>query len=109
MQYCAAKGVANKLVLDEEVCGMHDTDKLGRSATRQLIRSRNKQVVNPFREGVESMKKANTMGTYFNYVKRHEYLMDTAKVLRGIPNIRIKVALIRTRITHFCTTRFDLT
>jgi hypothetical protein len=44
------------------------------------------------------MKKANTMCTYFSYGKRHEYLMDTSKVLRGIPNIRIKVALDGTRI-----------
>ncbi len=83
MQDRAAKGVASELDLDEEVCGMHDTDKLGRSATRQLVRSRNKQVVNPFCEGVELMKKANTMGSYFSYGKRHEYLMDTGKVLGG--------------------------
>jgi hypothetical protein len=44
------------------------------------------------------MKKANTMGTYFIHGKRHEHLMDTGKVLRGIPNIRIKVAHNGTRI-----------
>jgi hypothetical protein len=64
--------VASELELDEEVCGMHDTDKLGPSTTRQLVHSRNKQVVIPFREEVGLMKKANTMGTYFSYGKRHE-------------------------------------
>ncbi len=44
------------------------------------------------------MKKANGMRTYFSYRKRHDYLMDTGKVLRGIPRIRIKVVLNGTRI-----------
>jgi hypothetical protein len=42
MQDRAAKRVASELDLDEEVCRMHGTDKLGRSATGQLVRSRNK-------------------------------------------------------------------
>ena len=77
---------------------MHDTDKLGRSATWQLVHSKNKQTVNPFPEGVRLMKKANDMGTYFSNGKRHDNLMDTGKVLRGIPRIRIQVALNGTRI-----------
>jgi len=44
------------------------------------------------------MKKANDMGTYFSHGKRHDFLMDTGKVLRGIPRIRIQVALNGTRI-----------
>lgn len=47
----AAKGVSNQLNIEEEVCEMHDTDKIGQSATGALTRSRNKTVVNPFLEG----------------------------------------------------------
>jgi len=50
MQDRATKGVACELELDVEVCGIHDTDKLGRPATGQLVRSKNKQTVNPFLE-----------------------------------------------------------
>jgi hypothetical protein len=98
MQDRAAKGVSRELGLDEEVCGMHDTDKLGRSATGQLVRSKSKMPVNPFPDGVKLMKKANDMGTFFSYGKRHDLLMDTGKVLRGIPNVRIQVALNGTRV-----------
>ncbi len=68
---------------------MHDTYKLGRSATWNLVRSKSKQVVNPFLKGVSLMKKANDMATYFSYGKRHAHFMDTGKVLRGIPHIRL--------------------
>jgi len=37
MQDRAAKGAARELELDVEVRGMHDTDKLGRSATGNLF------------------------------------------------------------------------
>jgi hypothetical protein len=44
------------------------------------------------------MKKANDMATYFSYGKRHANLMDTGKVLRGIPHIRLQVPLNGTRV-----------
>lgn len=47
----AAKGVSHYLDIEEEVCEMHDTDKIGQSATGALTRSRNRTVVNPFTEG----------------------------------------------------------
>eukprot|EP00966_Prymnesium_polylepis_P326748 7382651-Prymnesium_polylepis.1 len=44
----AAKGVTGELNLEEEVCGMHDGDKLGRSGTGALNRTKDKVAVNPF-------------------------------------------------------------
>ena len=49
----AAKGVASYLNHEEEVCGMHDGDKLGQSATGALTRSKNHTIVNPFPEAVK--------------------------------------------------------
>ena len=54
--------------------------------------------VNLFPDGVKLMKKADDMGTNFSYGQRHELLMDTGKVLRGIPNVLIQVALNGTRV-----------
>ena len=68
---CYAKGVSAQLGLDEEVCGMHDGDKIGQSVVGGLVRTRNKVPVNPFPEGQELMKKAHRLGTYFSYSTRH--------------------------------------
>ena len=54
--------------------------------------------MNTFPDGVKLMKKANDMETYCSYGKRHELLMYTGKLLRGIPNVRIQVALDGTRV-----------
>jgi hypothetical protein len=60
----AAKGVAGALGCEEEeVCEMHDTDKMGRAATGALVRTRKKVVVNPFAEGVALVSRAHKLGT----------------------------------------------
>mmetsp|Transcript_37826 Transcript_37826/g.106865 ORF Transcript_37826/g.106865 Transcript_37826/m.106865 type:complete len:156 (+) Transcript_37826:152-619(+) len=61
----AAKGVSEEFGLEEEVCGMHDGDKLGRSAIGELLRRRDKKVINPFPEGAELMAKAHEMAVHF--------------------------------------------
>ena len=58
----------DSLDIDEvEGCLMLDADKIGRSATGSLVRSRNKTITNPFPEGVELIKKAHEMGVHFSY------------------------------------------
>ena len=47
----AAKGVAGYYGIEEEVCLMHDGDKLGASAIGHLVRTKNKKEVNPFPQG----------------------------------------------------------
>ena len=63
----AAKGVAGVLEMVEEVCEMHDTDKLGQSGYGGLIRTKNKFPVNPFPDGVALVQRAHKLGAYFGY------------------------------------------
>ena len=95
----AAKGVAGALEMEEEeVCEMHDTEKLGRSATGGLVRTRNKVAINPFPEGVELVARAHKLGTYFGYSTRHENLSKVGKSLTNVPDIKIAVDYNTTRI-----------
>ena len=94
----AAKGVSSHLGLDEEVCGMHDGDKIGQSAVGGLIRTKNKTPINPFPEGQALMKKAHVLGTYFNYTTRHSKLMSFRQQLKDQPELRIQVDLNTTRV-----------
>ena len=58
----AALSVAEYIGLDKaEACDMHDSDKIGRSAIGELVRSTNKIPVNPFPEGVRLMAKFQGM------------------------------------------------
>ena len=79
---CYGKGVSAQLGLDEEVCGMHDGDKIGQYVVGGLVRTSHK--VNPFPERQELMKKAHRLGTYFSYITRHSQLM-LFRQQHGIP------------------------
>jgi hypothetical protein len=95
----AAKGVAGKLDMgEEEVCEMHDTDKVGQSATKGLVRTRMKAAVNPFPEGVELVHRAHKLGAYFGYSTRLEQLEEVGNTLGGVPKIKIQVDYNTTRI-----------
>ena len=88
----AAKGVAGVLEMEEEeVCEMHDTEKLGRSATGGLVRTRNKVAINPFPEGVDLVQRAHKVGAYFGYSSRGEKLVEIGKTLGNVPEIKIAV------------------
>jgi hypothetical protein len=94
----AAKGVSSHLGLDEEVCGMHDGDKIGQSAVGGLVRTKNKTPINPFPEGQALIKKAHALGTHFSYSNRHNTLMSFRLQVKDQPEIRIKVDLNTTRV-----------
>jgi hypothetical protein len=95
----AAKGVAGELDMEEEeVCEMHDTDKLGQSACGGLVRTRKKVAVNPFKEGVDLVQKAHKLGAYFGYGSRAEQLTEIGKTVGGVPDIKIQVDYNTTRI-----------
>ncbi|KAL1504104.1 hypothetical protein AB1Y20_010514 [Prymnesium parvum] len=95
----AAKGVAGQLDMgEEEVCEMHDTDKLGRSALGGLVRSRAKTPINPFPEGVALVAKAHKLGAYFGYSTRAGDLSAVGKGLGNCPDITIKTDYNTTRI-----------
>ena len=48
-----------------EGCDMYNGAKIGRSTIGELMRSGNKEVINPFIEGVELMEKFQGIGTTF--------------------------------------------
>ena len=95
----AAKGVAGVLEFEEEeVCEMHDTEKLGRSATGGLVRTRNKVAINPFSAGVDLVQRAHKLGAYFGYSTRLENLAIVGKTVGNVPDIRIQTDYNTTRI-----------
>jgi len=95
----AAKGVQGTLGLEEEVCMMHDADKLGASAIGSLVRSRQKQIVNPFPEGQRIYKLAHKMGVHFSYGERQAKLYACADGINvAQPKIKIKLDLNGTRV-----------
>jgi hypothetical protein len=98
----AAKGIASQLDLEEEVCAMHDGDKLGQAAIGDLTRSRGGRVVKPFAEGVALMTRARKlkMGTYFSYGTRHSELIEIGQKNepQRVPGIKVQIDLNGTRV-----------
>ena len=66
-----ATKVAKALELDEEICDMHNGDKIGASAIGELTRSKNSQVINPFPTGQHLMKKLCDQGKPFETFSKH--------------------------------------
>lgn len=78
---------------------MHDADKLGASAIGNLVRTRQKQAVNPFPEGQRIYKLAHKMGTHFSYGERTNKLHACAEgIVVPQPKIKIQVDLNGTRV-----------
>ncbi len=92
-------GVSRELGMEEtEVCGMHDGDKLGQSAVGALVRSKNKQVVNPFPEGQHLLKKAHNLAVHFSYGNRQKDLLNYGTMVQNQPSIKLQVDLNGTRV-----------
>ena len=97
----AALKVAEYLNFDEaEGCDMHDGDKIGRSAIGELVRSKNKQIINPFPEGVKLIEKFQGIGKTFisTHANRiaYENILDKNPQL---PRTVVKRDLNKTRIS----------
>ena len=60
----AALGVARALGVEDNVCLMHDNDKVGSSAVGNLVRTKNKREINPFPEGQDLLKKVLSCSAY---------------------------------------------
>ena len=95
---CYAKGVSAQIGLDEEVCGMHDGDKLGHSAVGNLVKMKDKQVVNPFPDGQALLKKAHALAVHFSYGNRHKDLLHYSTLVQNQPGIKLHVDLNSTRV-----------
>ena len=60
----AALGVARELDVENNVCLMHDIDKVCSSAVGNFVRTKNKREVNPFPEGQALLKKVLSCSAY---------------------------------------------
>ena len=92
-------GVSQELLLEEvEVCGMHDGDKIGQSAFGALVRTKNKNSVNPFPRGQAHIKKAYALAVHFSYNNRQQDLTDFGNVIPNQPTSKLQVDLNGTRV-----------
>ena len=57
IQDCAALNVATELDLYQDKCTMHQGDKIGKSAIGELLRTKNREQVNPFPAGMDLVSK----------------------------------------------------
>ena len=62
---------------------MHLDDKLGKVAIADLLRSKNKVIVNPFPEGQAIVAIAHNTATHFHYGKRTSELHKFARMVPG--------------------------
>jgi hypothetical protein len=79
---------------------MHDGDKLGQAATGALTRSKNKKVINPFKEGVELLDNAHKMAVHFSWGSRYLELwgLGDASIEAGVPHVRMQIDHNGTRV-----------
>ena len=100
VQDCAALSVAEELDLEPEKCTMHQGDKIGKSAIGELLRSKNKAIVNPFPPGLNLFKKLRDQARQFSTAHTNRVIYD--KFLEENPHLpgsSIQVDLNDTRMS----------
>ena len=60
-------GVAQLFGHDRDPSGMHDSDKVAKSAIGDLVRTKDKVQINPFPEGQAIINKAHKMAAHFSH------------------------------------------
>lgn len=79
---------------------MHKDDKLGKAAIADLVRSKNKSIVNPFPEGQLIVAIAHNAATWYHYGKRTSELHKFARMVPGgCAEIKLKNDLSTTRVS----------
>jgi hypothetical protein len=68
----AAAGVADRFNVSKDKCNMHQFDKLPEAAIGNLVRTKDKQVVNPFEEGQAHIKYVVDCANHFSRSKETE-------------------------------------
>ena len=68
VQYCAALNIAEELDLDKDKYTMHQDDNIGKSAIRELVRSKHEKIINPFSAGLDLLKKLRNQARHFSTV-----------------------------------------
>ena len=74
----AAAGISNLFKLDKDLCDMHFTNKIARSAIGDLVRTSNHKKINNFPEGQHLMDKVNIMEAHCSYSNRWAKLLAAA-------------------------------
>lgn len=96
--YQAAVRVATELGLEEEVCLMHEGDKIGASAVGSLVRRKRSRDINPFHSLQDTITTFRTIAKHFSYTSsRIETLHEFCRTNR-IPNLVPQVDICGTRI-----------
>ena len=96
----AATKVAKDLGFEEEVCDMHDGDKVGASAIGELVRKRGGRIINAFDTGTDLLKKLHNQAKHFcsSHTNRANY--DRILIQNpGLPRTTINRDLNTTRIS----------
>jgi hypothetical protein len=95
----AALKVASDLdISDAQKCKLHQGGKVGSSAMGLLVKTRAKQVLNPFDNGVELYTVMHKLACEFSYGDRAQQLDDICATL-GMKSIKARVDLNGTRMT----------
>ena len=97
----AALGVADELAFEAEACLMHDDDKLGLAAYGGLTRSKNKVVVNPFKQGQKFLEGIRSLVKHFSYGYRAKDLKKTCTQAGGAL-IKLELETTGTRQVGAC-------
>ena len=79
VQDVASKALVRLIIVEEETCDMHDTDKVEQSAIGDLMRSKNKVAINSFLENLDLLKKLRNQAKWFE--SSSTYLNDYSNML----------------------------
>ena len=97
----AALSVAKHLGVGEvESWDMHDADKVGQSAIGELVRSKGKQPVNPFPQGVKLVTKNHNLAKHFSISAKNRMKLEKAIAAssdENLPTKKLKVDHNNTR------------
>ena len=89
LSICYASVTDELGMVEKEVCGMYEADKLGQRTVGALVRSNNKLVVKPFPQFQALLKKAHAFGVHFSHVNRQTKLLEVIKMVANQPTIKL--------------------
>jgi len=96
----AATKVAKDLGFGEEVCDMHNGDKVGASAIGELVRKRSGIIINAFDTGTDLLKKLRDQAKHFCSSHKNRGNYDRILIQNpGLPRTTINRDLNTTRIS----------
>lgn len=102
----AAIKVAKVMGEDLEKCMMHQADKIAKSATGLLVRTENKEEVNPFQECKHLIEANHALSKYFSWGTRRAQLKEFFRKTMCVQFFpRLPVSTTRMASQHDCLNR----